>query len=103
MTKKCDCPELGRIERQLDAIHTRMESAERSDTQLQMELMLMRRSLLRCQARCHVLAEPPRGWRAVFYALRNLVLPTKDRERRQTDNMSVPLQDVLPPKDNGDI
>ncbi len=79
------------------ALKAKVDAIDSAVTQLRLQLTVMHRALIRCQARCHVLAEQPKGWKAVWVALKALVVDDeKKREKQLTENKSLVLIDQLP-------
>jgi hypothetical protein len=74
----------------------RLDALEAVNNSVALEVMLMHRALYRCQARCHVRAEPPKGWRAVWAALRGLVRKKEPEEREEQTTKSLAIMEVLP-------
>jgi len=84
---------------ELEELKKKVDLMQTSFNQITLQLTIMHRALIRCQARCHILAEPPTGWKAVWAAIRALVKPVKENKRQgTTSTMSLALSEKLPPQ-----
>lgn len=94
------------LKQQSEALKKQVEEIDGLCQQMGLQLTVMHRALIRCQARCHVLAEPPTGWRAVLAALKGLLPSREKKKKEEVSNNALALVDLLPPprtnpRDNG--